>query len=79
MGPLMKAIIPAALLTEIAAIVFFTATWSILAEMHFGKSSVILGGEAVTAIGVVAIGVAVFRRAIRSEKRMASGETTADA
>jgi hypothetical protein len=79
MGPLIKAIIPAALLTEIAAIVFFTATWSILAEMHFGKSSVILGGEAVTAIGVVAIGVAVFRRAIRSEKRMASGETTADA
>ena len=37
MGPLMKAIIPAALLTEIAAIVFFTATWSILAEMHFGS------------------------------------------
>ena len=55
MGPLFKAIIPAALLTEIAAIVFFTATWSILAEMHFGQS-VILGGEAVTAIGVVAIG-----------------------
>jgi hypothetical protein len=78
MGTLMKAIIPAALLTEIAAIVFFTATWSILAEMHFG-SSVILGGEAVTAIGVVAIGIAVFRRAIRSEKRMAAGETTADA
>lgn len=78
MGPLIKAIIPAALLTEIAAIVFFTATWSILAEMHFGKS-VILGGEAITAIGVVAIGVAVFRRAIRSEKRMAASETTADA
>ena len=74
MGPLIKAIIPAALLTEIAAIVFLTATWSILAEMHFGKS-VILGGEAVTAIGVVAIGVAVFRRAIRSEKRMAVGNS----
>ena len=73
MGPLFKAIIPAALLTEIAAIVFFTATWSILAEMHFGKS-VILGGEAVTAIGV-----AVFRRAIRSEKRMASADAAADA
>ena len=53
-------------------------SWCILAEMHFG-SSVILGGEAVTAIGVVAIGIAVFRRAIRSEKRMAAGETTADA
>lgn len=72
MGPLIKAIIPAALLTEIAAIVFLTATWSILAEMHFG-TSVILGGEAVTMIGVVAIGVAVFRRAIRSEKQMAAG------
>jgi hypothetical protein len=71
MGPLLKAIIPAALLTEIAAIVFLTATWSILAEMHFG-TSVILGGEAVTAIGVVAIGVAVFRRAMRSEQRMAT-------
>lgn len=73
MGPLLKAIIPAALLTEIAAIVFLTATWSILAEMHFG-TSVILGGEAVTAIGVVAIGIAVFRRAIRSEKRMATAD-----
>lgn len=72
MGPILKAMIPAALLTEIAAIVFMTATWSILAEMHFGKS-VILGGEAVTAIGVAAIAVAVFRRAIRSEKRMAAG------
>jgi hypothetical protein len=72
MGPILKAMIPAALLTEIAAIVFMTATWSILAEMHFGKS-VILGGEAVTAIGVAAIAVAVFRRAIRSEKRMAGG------
>ena len=73
MGPLVKAIIPAALLTEIAAIVFLTATWSILAEMHFGKS-VILGGEPVTMIGIIAIGVAVFRRAIRSEKRMAAGD-----
>ena len=72
MGPLIKAIIPAALLTEIAAIVFLTATWSILAEMHFGKS-VILGGEGITAIGVAAIAVSVFRRAIRSEKQMAAG------
>jgi len=71
MGPTIKALVPAVLLAEIAAIVFFTATWSILAEMHFGKS-VILGGEAVTAIGVAAIAVAVFRRAIRSEKQMAT-------
>ncbi|WP_321487848.1 hypothetical protein [uncultured Hyphomonas sp.] len=78
MGPLLKAIIPAALLTEIAAIVFFTATWAILAEMHFGQS-VIIGGEVVTAFGVIAIGVTVFRRAIRSEKRMAAGETATDA
>lgn len=77
MSPILKAIIPAALLTEIAAIVFLTATWAILAEMHFG-TSVILGGEVVTAIGVIAIGVAVFRRAIRSEQRMAStGEADA--
>lgn len=75
MGPTIKALIPAVLLTEIAAIVFFTATWSILAEMHFGKS-VILGGEAVTAIGVAAIAVAVFRRAIRSEKQMATFNIT---
>jgi len=75
MGPTIKALIPAVLLTEIAAIVFFTATWSILAEMHFGKS-IILGGEAVTAIGVAAIAVAVFRRAILSEKQMAAAEVT---
>ena len=71
MGPTIKALIPAVLLTEIAAIVFFPAAWAILAEMHFGKS-VILGGEAVTAIGVAAIAVAVFRRAILSEKQMAA-------
>jgi len=73
MGPFLKALIPAALLTEIAAIVFLTATWAILAEMHFG-ASVIIGGEAVTAIGIVAIAVVVFRRAIQSERRMAQGE-----
>ena len=71
MGTTLKALIPAVLLTEIAAIVFFTATWSILAEMHFGKS-VILGGEGVTAIGIAAIAVAVFRRAVRSEKQMSA-------
>jgi hypothetical protein len=75
MGPTIKALIPAVLLTEIAAIVFFTATWSILAEMHFGKS-IILGGEAVTAIGVAAIAVAVFRRAILSEKQMAAAKSS---
>ena len=71
MGPVIKAIIPAALLTEIAAIVFMTATWSILAELHF-PNSIILGGEAVTAIGIAAIAVAVFRRAIQSERQMAA-------
>ena len=77
MGPVLKAIIPAALLTEIAAIVFMTATWSILAEMHF-PNSVILGGEVVTGIGVAAIAVAVFRRAIRSEKLMAARLSSED-
>ena len=73
MGPFFKALIPAVLLTEIAAITFMTATWAILAEMHFG-TSVILGGEAVTLIGIAAIAVAVFRRAFRSESRMAADE-----
>jgi len=77
MGPVLKAIIPAALLTEIAAIVFMTATWSILAEMHL-PNSVILGGEVVTGVGVAAIAVAVFRRAIRSEKLMAARASSED-
>ncbi len=77
MGRFLKALVPTILLTEIAALTFFTATWSILAEMHFGNS-VIFGGEVVTALGVAAIAVAVFRRAYRSEGLIAARAASGD-
>ncbi|MEZ5946005.1 MAG: hypothetical protein R3C04_03995 [Hyphomonas sp.] len=64
MNRVLKALVPTVLLTEIAGLTFFTATWSILAELHF-PNSVILGGEVVTALGVLAIAVAIYRRAYR--------------
>lgn len=66
----LKAVVPTFLISEIAAITFMTATWAILSEMHAGLN-VIIGGEVVTAIGVAAIAVAVFRRAFRAETQIA--------
>ena len=55
------------------AITFMTATWAILSELHAGLN-VIIGGEVVTAIGVAALTVAVFRRASRPDVETASAE-----
>lgn len=62
----LHALIPTFLISEIAAITFMTATWAILSELHAGLN-VIIGGEIVTAFGVAAIAVAIFRRAMRAE------------
>ena len=66
----LKAIIPTFLISEIAAITFMTATWAILSEMHAGLN-VIIGGEVVTGVGIAALAVAIFRRALRSETQIA--------
>lgn len=62
----LNAFIPTILISEIAAVTFMTATWAILSELHAGLN-VIIGGEVVTGVGIAAIAVAVFRRAMRSE------------
>jgi hypothetical protein len=62
----LNAFIPTFLISEIAMITFMTATWAILSELHAGVN-VIIGGEVVTAIGVAAASVAVFRRAFRPD------------
>ena len=62
----LSAFIPTFLISEIAAITFMTATWAILSELHAGVN-VIIGGEVVTAIGVAALAVAIYRRASRPE------------
>ena len=50
-----------------------TMTWAILSELHAGLN-VIIGGEVVTAIGVAALSVAIFRRAFRSDAETAPTE-----
>lgn len=69
MPRVLRALIPTFLMSEIAAITFFTATWAILSELHAGLS-VIIGGEVVTGVGIAALAVAIFRRALRSEAQM---------
>ena len=73
MQRLLNALIPTFLISEIAAITFMTATWAILSELHAGLN-VIIGGEIVTAIGVAALTVAIFRRAFRPEPEPVSTE-----
>ena len=75
MSTFFKAFVSTFLLVEIAAITLGTAVWAILSEMHFGQPF-ILGVEGIAGLGVLALGVAIFRRAISSEKRIASGETS---
>ena len=76
MNRVLKALVPTILLTEIAALTFMTATWAILAELHF-PNSVIFGGEAATIIGIAIIGIAIFRRAYWAEGRIAADDASA--
>ena len=76
MNRFLRALVPTILLTEIAALTFMTATWAILAELHF-PNSVIFGGEAVTLVGIAAMAVTVFRRAWWAEGRTGQEETAA--
>ncbi|MBL4878408.1 MAG: hypothetical protein JKY78_05895 [Hyphomonas sp.] len=73
MQRLLHAIIPTFLISEIAAITLMTLTWAILSKFHAGLN-VIIGGEVVTAIGVAALSVVIFRRASRSDAETAPTE-----
>lgn len=72
MGRTLRALIATLLMVEIAAIFFGTSTWAILSELH-ASQTVILGGEAVTAVIVVILAVIVFRRALAAERRIDEG------
>lgn len=69
----LNAFIPTFLISEIAAVTFMTTTWAVLSELHAGLN-VIIGGEVVTAVGVAALAVAIFRRAMRSEMETAPSD-----
>jgi hypothetical protein len=69
MGRILRALVATLLIIEIAAIFLGTSTWALLAEMH-ASSSVILGGEALAGLAIVALAVVIFRRALAAERRI---------
>lgn len=68
----LRALVATLLLVEITAIFLGTSTWAILSEMH-ASLPVIWGGEALAGIGVVAVAIIVFQRAIAAERRIDAG------
>lgn len=69
MGRILRACIATLLIIEIAAIFLGTSTWAILSELH-ASQPVILGGEAVAGLAIMALSVVVFRRALDAERRI---------
>lgn len=78
MGRILRALIATFLLVEIAAIFFGTSTWAILSELH-ASTPIIIGGEALTGLGILVIAVVVFRRALAAERRIDSQSPSAHA
>jgi hypothetical protein len=69
MGRLLRALISTFLLIEIAAIFLGTSTWAILMELH-ASTQVIIGGEVIAGLLIIAVSVVVFRRALAAERRI---------
>ncbi len=69
MGRLLRALISTILIVEIAAIFLGTSTWAILMELHANRQ-VLIGGEVIAALVIVAVSVVVFRRALDAERRI---------
>ena len=69
MGCILRAFLATFLLVEIAAIFLGTSTWVILSELH-ASQPVILGGEGIAALVILALAVTVFRRALAAEHRI---------
>ncbi|MEQ9506507.1 MAG: hypothetical protein RLO80_09590 [Hyphomonas sp.] len=69
MGRILRAFIATLLIIEIAAIFLGTSTWAILSELH-ASMPVILGGEAIAGLAIIALAVVVFQRALAAERRI---------
>ena len=69
MGRILRALLATFLIVEIAAIFLGTSTWAILSELH-ASQPVILGGEGLAALVIVALAVVIFRRAVAAERRI---------
>ena len=69
MGRILRAFIATLLIIEIAAIFLGTSTWAILSELH-ASQPVILGGEAIAGLAIIALAVVVFQRALAAERRI---------
>ncbi len=69
MGRLFRALISTLLIIEIAAIFLGTSTWVILMELH-ASTQVIIGGEVIAGLLIIAVSVVVFRRALEAERRI---------
>ena len=72
MGRTLRALVATILLAEITAIFLGTSVWAILSEFH-ASLPVIWGGEGLAAIGVLAVAIIVFQRAIAAEHRIEAG------
>lgn len=69
MGRIIRALVATLLIIEIAAIFLGTSTWAILSELH-ASQQVILGGEALAGLAILALAVVVFQRAHAAERRI---------
>jgi hypothetical protein len=70
MGRILRALIATFLLTEITAVFVLVGIWALLSEFH-ASISFIIGAEAVAALGLLALAVAIFRRALAAETALA--------
>ncbi|MFN3499945.1 MAG: hypothetical protein ACK40A_16205 [Pannonibacter indicus] len=72
MGHFFRALIATILLAEIAAIFLGSSVWAILAEFH-ATVPIMIGGEAIAGLAVLALAVIIFRRAMGAEVRVEAG------
>ncbi len=72
MSRTLRALVATLLLVEITAVFLGTSTWAILSELR-ASMPVIIGGEALAGIGVLAVAVIVFQRALAAERRIDEG------
>lgn len=69
MGRILKALISTVLIIEIATIFSETSVWALVSELHL-PGVVMMPALVLTGLGMLVLGVQVFRMALRSERRM---------
>jgi hypothetical protein len=77
MGRILKALISTVLIIEIATIFSETSVWALVSELHL-PGVVMMPALALTGLGMLVLGVQVFRMALRSERRMEEDAAAAE-